>query len=59
MNLIQGLKCKACDAPLYEADDNELCRTCITVVFDYNKDLWDKDDLEFDEWLDTNLMTEE
>lgn len=41
MELSPGISCKACDCPLPEDnEDLELCRYCMLVVMDYNKDLY-------------------
>lgn len=49
-----GLHCKACDAPLNEKDDAELCYDCMKVVYMYNKHLIeDEEDVEFDILLET------
>lgn len=52
-----GIQCKACGASLYEDDDMELCRECMAVVFDYNKDLMSDDDKE--DWFDIELQLKE
>lgn len=50
-----GLHCKACDAPLSEVDDAELCYECMAVVYQYNRklietntntDYWEVDDID-------------
>lgn len=47
LNLKPGLHCKACDAPLDQSPDDELCTTCLAVVYEYNKDILEEDEDDF------------
>lgn len=49
--LSQGLRCKACDAPL-DGMDAELCIVCYESIVDILPDERDKDEVMIEYWED-------